>query len=98
MKTKLDKTYMGIIVGIILPIIAFFGFYWFKAADQYLLGNYVDYLMADKLNRNGPLIFTMVPNLVLFYFTNFQFKWYQFTVGLVGITLLFTIPIVISLI
>lgn len=98
MKTNLDKTYMGILFGLIMPIIAFFAFYWFKASDHYLLSNYIDYLMSDKVNRNGPLIFTMVPNLVLFYFTNFQLKWYQFTVGLVGVTLAYTVPIVISLI
>lgn len=98
MKTKLDKSYIGFIFGLLFPIIAFFAFYWFKASNQFVLSDYIDYLKADKINRNSPLIFTLVPNLVIFYFSNFQLKWYQFTTGLVGITLLLTIPIVISLI
>jgi hypothetical protein len=97
MKAKLDKTYVGIIFGAILPIIGFFAFWQFKF-DSFNLSSYIDFLMADKVNRNNPLVFSMIPNLALFYFSNFQFKWFQFTVGLVGVTLLYTIPIVISLI
>jgi hypothetical protein len=96
MKTKLDKTYIGILVGAILPLIAFIAFWQFKF-DSFKFSSYIEFLMADKTNRNNPLVFTMIPNLVLFYFSNFQFKWFQFTAGLVGITLIYTIPIVISL-
>jgi len=97
MKTKLDKTYIGMLFGAILPIVAFLA-YWQWKFDTFNLSSYYEYLMADKVNRNNPLVFSMIPNLVLFYFSNFQLKWYQFTVGLVGVTLAYTVPIVITLI
>lgn len=95
MLSKIDKTYIGVIVGLILPLIAFV-VYW----KWNFLGTFEDYLshiLSNSRNRNNPLVFSMIPNLVIFYFSNFQLKINNFTVGLVGATLLYTIPIVISL-
>jgi hypothetical protein len=97
MKTKIDQTHIGIIIGAVLPVIAFFVF-WQLKYDTFSLSSYIEFLSSDKTNRNNPLVFSMIPNLVFFYFSNFQLKWYQFTIGLVGATLFYTIPIVISLI
>ena len=95
MLQKLDKTYIGAIFGLILPPIAFV-IYWkwnfLGSFDEFL-----NHIMASSRNRNNPLVFSMIPNLVIFYFSNFQLKINNFTVGLVGATLLYTIPIVISL-
>lgn len=95
MLSKIDKTYIGVSVGLILPLIAFV-VYW----KWNFLGTFEDYLshiLSNSRNRNNPLVFSMIPNLVIFYFSNFQLKINNFTVGLVGATLLYTIPIVISL-
>lgn len=83
-------------LGFALPILTLFIFMSFKFNGT--LSEFIGYLAASKGNRNDPLILAMIPNLVLFYLSNFQFRWHQFTVGLVGVTLLFTIPLVISLI
>jgi hypothetical protein len=96
MKTKIDKTIIGAVLGLVLPIVTLLIFMYFKFDGT--LGEFISYLAASKGNRNDPLILAMIPNMVLFYFSNFQFKWHQFTVGLVGVTLLYTIPLVISLI
>jgi hypothetical protein len=97
MKTKIDKTYIGAILGTILPILAFLAFWMYKNEDVSLT-SYVNTLMQYKAYRNDPLVFSLIPNLVVFYFSNFQFKLLKFTVGLVAATLAYAIPIVISLI
>ena len=93
---KLDKTVIGAIFGAVIPIITFL-IYW-QLNFNGSLGTFIDFLSATARNRNNPLVFSMIPNLVLFYLTNFQLKMNNFTVGLVGATLFYTIPIVISLI
>ena len=95
-RAKFDKTPIGIILGIVLPIVAFILFWQIKygAKDAEQLYYYMSYHSG---NRNDLLIFPIIPNLVLFYFTNFQWRWDKLTVGLVGTTIVLTIPIVISL-
>jgi hypothetical protein len=95
MLNKLDKTYIGAILGLVLPLISFV-IYW-KLNYLGTFGEFLDHIAAGSRNRNNPLVFSMIPNLVVFYFSNFQLKINNFTVGLVGATLLYTIPIVISL-
>lgn len=95
MLQKLDKTYIGAIVGLILPPVAFIIYWKLNYPDSF--GEFLTYIKASSRNRNNPLIFSMIPNLVIFYLSNFQLKINNFTVGLVGATLLYTIPIVISL-
>lgn len=94
---KLDKTPIGVICGVILPIIAFVVFWQYRygAKDAEQLYYYMSH---NSANRSDLLIFSLIPNLVLFYFTNFQWRWDKLTVGLVATTITLTIPIVISLI
>lgn len=92
---KLDKTYIGAIFGMVLPLIAFV-VYW-KLNYLGTFEEFLNFIKSSSSNRNNPLVFSMIPNLVLFYFSNFQLKINNFTVGLVGATLFYTIPIVISL-
>lgn len=96
-KKKIDRWEIGLAVGLILPIIAFFVFWEWKYAEKDW-ENLMYFMKARSDNRNSILVFTMVPNLILFYFSNFQFRIDKFTMGLVGITIALTIPIVISLV
>jgi hypothetical protein len=96
-KNNIDKKYMGILVGTILPVIAFIVFWQWKLSDRDW-EQLMYYIKLSSDNRNDILVFSLVPNLILFYFSNFQFRLDQFTMGLVGTTLAFAIPIVISLV
>jgi hypothetical protein len=96
-KKKVDKVQLGIAFGILLPIIGFF-IYWTWRHGEKNWDQYLNFILASSANRNEPLIFPMVPNLILFYFSNFLYRLDQFTVGLVGTTIVLVIPIVISLV
>lgn len=96
-KNKLDKKLIGALTGTIFPIIAFLIYWQWKLPDR----DWEQLMYFIKLssdNRNGILVFSLVPNLIIFYFSNFQLRLDQFTMGLVGITLALAIPIVISLV
>ncbi|MCC5923789.1 MAG: hypothetical protein JJT77_08385 [Crocinitomicaceae bacterium] len=96
-KNKVDKKAVGIFVGAILPVVAFIAYWQWKLSDR----DWEQLMYFIKLssdNRNDILVFSLVPNLILFYFSNFQLRLDQFTMGLVGTTLALAIPIVISLV
>lgn len=95
MLNKIDKIYWGVLLGLILPLISFV-VYW-KLNYIGTFDEFITHILASSRNRNNPLVFSMIPNLVVFYLSNFQLKINNFTVGLVGATLFYTIPIVISL-
>ncbi|MBL7897542.1 MAG: hypothetical protein JNJ99_03320 [Crocinitomicaceae bacterium] len=84
---KFDKTIYGVIAGLILPIIGFFISYPIKKLPTTTFAEYVDYAMAGD-NQQDILIFCLIPNMFLFYFTNFRWNTYNLTKGLVGVTLI----------
>lgn len=96
-KAKLDKRPIGVLLGLFLPIMAFLFFWYFKYGEKTPEQLWY-YMTLDSSNRNDLMIFPLLPNLIIFYFTNFQMRWDNFTTGLVGATLFLAIPIVISLI
>ncbi len=83
---KFDKTIYGVIAGLILPIIGFFISYPIKKLPTTSFAEYVDYAMSGD-NQQDILIFCLIPNMFLFYFTNFRWNTYNLTKGLVGVTL-----------
>lgn len=87
---KLDSRMMGIIFGIGLTIIGFVIFWQWKHG-QSSLGELYNFMAASSNNRNDLLIFSVIPNLILFYFTNFQWRWDKFTTGLVMVTIILTV-------
>jgi hypothetical protein len=97
LKAKLDKRSIGIAMGLILPIISFFLFWQFKYGEKSPQQLWY-YMTLNSANRNDLMIFPLLPNLVIFYFTNFQWRWDNFTTGIVGTTILLAIPVVITLI
>lgn len=86
---RFDKTYIGIIMGLVLPVIGFFVYYYIKTNGTDIdLSTYISY----ATNRNSDyqqdiLITCMIPNMFMFYLTNFQWRIYNATKGLVAITL-----------
>ncbi len=94
---KFDKWQIGALFAIIMPIIGFF-FYWEWRFEGWSWERLYGFMKSSSDNRNNILIFPLVPNLIMFYFSNFQFRMDKFTQGLVGVTIILAIPVVISLV
>ena len=93
---KYDKVSLGLIIGLILPIIGFIASYYIKTRGLDISFN--DYFFqrllhsADKIDI---IVFSMIPNMLLFYFVNFKWSLYEFTKGIVGVTLIMAILVII---
>ena len=83
---KFDKLIYGIIAGLILPVIGFFISYPIKKLPTMTLSKYFDEAMGG-MNQQDILIFCLIPNMLLFYLTNWRWNMYEATKGLVGTTL-----------
>ncbi|MDX1445096.1 hypothetical protein [Lishizhenia sp.] len=96
-KQKIDKPLVGGIVALVLPVLGFLFFkelnYAHKPWDQLWR-----FMKASANNRNELVIFPLIPNLVLFYFSNYQWRWDKFTQGLVFVTVILGLGVVISLV
>lgn len=85
---KFDKTVYGVVLGLILPIIGFFVSFLIKTrGTPFTFSDYTDMAMRGD-NQQDILIFCLIPNMFLFYFTNFRWNTYNLTKGLVGVTLI----------
>tara|TARA_B100000508_G_scaffold55003_3_gene42717 strand:- start:94948 stop:95259 length:312 start_codon:yes stop_codon:yes gene_type:complete len=93
---KLDKTSVGVIFALVLPIISFIIFWQVKYGQKDVEQLYY-YMTLNSANRNDLMIFPLLPNMVIFYLTNFQWRWDKFTVGLVATTIILAVPTVIAL-
>ena len=89
---KLDSQKMGILFGIVLPVLGFIIFWQWKHGQKTLSDLY-RFMASTSNNRNELLIFPIIPNLLLFYFTNFRWHWDRFTTGLVAVTIIFTVVV-----
>ena len=96
LEKKLDHTWVGVTFAIVFPIVAFILFWQIKYGDKDAEQLYY-YMTLNSTNRNDLMIFPLLPNMVLFYLTNFQWRWDRFTVGLVATTIILAIPTVIAL-
>lgn len=87
-KAKIDKLMWGILFGIVLPIIGFYISFYVKTR-----GTVVDFEMYSRLafrsneQQQDILIFCLIPNMFMFYISNFRYRWMDFTKGLVGTTI-----------
>ncbi|WP_159038428.1 hypothetical protein [Brumimicrobium mesophilum] len=89
---KLDTRLMGAIFGIGLTIIGFIIFWQWEHSDRSFSQLYT-LLSSSENNRNDMLVFSLIPNLLLFYFSNFQWRWDRFTTGLVGVTIVLAVVV-----
>lgn len=94
---KIDKPIYGAVLALVLPIL---GFLFFKELN-YPEKSYEQiyrFMKGSANNRNELVIFPLIPNLVLFYFSNYQWRLDKFTQGLVFITVFLALGVVISLV
>lgn len=92
---KFDKAIIGVIVGIMFTALGFLISYpvLTRGLDM-SFSQYINYAQvgADKQNI---MIFCLLPNMFLFYLTNFRWNLNEFTKGLVGVTLLLGLMLII---
>ncbi|MBI3136793.1 MAG: hypothetical protein HYZ14_19115 [Bacteroidetes bacterium] len=85
---KYDKTIYGVIAGLVLPVIGFFLSFLIKTRGTLItFDDYWQMTMRGD-HQQDILIFCLIPNMFLFYFTNFRWNTYNMTKGLVGVTLI----------
>jgi hypothetical protein len=94
---KYDKVGKGVIIGLTLPILGFFIAYLVlaKPHDISLHSFFFNHLLHTP-EKKSIIGFSMLPNMFLFYFVNFRWNMYDFTKGIVGVTLIMGIIVVIS--
>ena len=94
---KYDKVSLGMIAGLIFPIIGFYIAYLVKGGDSFLSFWYMIYKdtssdsVGIELYRNlkkEVLTYCLLSNMVLFYPTFFIWKMDRFSKGIVGVTIL----------
>ena len=92
---KYDKVIIGVIIGAILPILGFLISYPIKTWGlEMSFARYFNYAQVGQ-DRQSILIFCMLPNMFLFYFTNFRWNLIEFTKGLVGTTIILGLLLVL---
>ena len=82
---KYNKAVYGVVLGLILPIIGFVVSYFVKGG-LVDFETYLKYTFNQSDYQQDILIFCLIPNMLLFYFTNFRWAIYEFTKGLVIVT------------
>ena len=95
-KEKYDKMSYGLILGLTLPILGFIISYIVKTMghEDTSISQYFSNFMASS-DKMDITIFAMLPNMLLFYFVNFKWNMFEFTKGIVGVTLIMGITVVI---
>jgi hypothetical protein len=95
--TKFNKFNVGLICGVLFPIIGFFLSYFIMGGSSF--STFWEIFIKDatvfssevqdfyKETRQNILMFCLMTNLLLFYFSFFLFKIDRFSKGLVFITL-----------
>lgn len=92
--TKLDKVSIGLIFGIILPILGFFGSFAVKGGAL-TFDAYVSLAFNPNADQQDILIFCLIPNMFMFYLSNFRWQFNEFTKGLVGLTIVALVGLII---
>ena len=92
---KYDTVWYGVTVAIILIIVGFLLSYFVKGyPGNVSFSRYMRYLSYSGPDRMDILIFSILPNMILFYFANFRWQLYEFIKGLVIVSVLFCLLIV----
>jgi len=90
---KYDRAIIGVVIGTILPILGFLISFPIKGGN-YTFNEYI-HVAFDEYNRIDVFILSMIPNMLLFYLTNFRWNLTEFTKGLVAVTILLVLMICI---
>lgn len=88
---KLDKRPIGLVVGILFPLIAIVALWEWKYDGTIVELLY--FVRQSSSSKNSFVIFPILPNLAVFYFSNFRLHMNRFTEGLVAVTVFYTVVI-----
>lgn len=89
-KEKLDKLWVGLIIGGVLPVLGFFVSKLFKDREgTYSLKAYWNLLIGENDYYLDILTFSLIPNLLAFYFFFFMWKMDQALKGLIFMTVIY---------
>lgn len=90
---QLNTRKIGLLVGLITPLITFL-IYGLVASGSNSFTSWLTFIMRNDDFRSNPLTFSLLPNLFFFYLSNFRWRIDNFTFGLVGATLFFSVIVV----
>lgn len=94
---KYDKVSYGVIIGLALVILGFLLSFAIKTHGiDVTLTDYLHKVTSQSPDRMDIIIFSMLPNMLLFYFTNFRWNLYELTKGLVGISLIMAVIVIVT--
>lgn len=89
-KQKLDKVWIGLILGGGLPILGFFVSKLVKDRDgSYSIKAYWNLLVGQNDYYLDILTFSLIPNMLAFYFFFFMWKLDQASKGLIFLTIMY---------
>lgn len=91
---KFDKVFYGVVIGTILPIIGFILSFWVKGG-LITFERYLDLTLKSSDYQQDILIFCLIPNMLAFYLSNFRWQLYEFTKGLVVVTVVALLALII---
>jgi hypothetical protein len=95
-QSKYDKVAFGVILGTILPIIGFIISFYVKNRNGVVdFDTYIDMAFKSSAEQQDILIFCLIPNMLMFYLSNFRWKWNEFTKGLVAVTIICLIALIL---
>lgn len=94
---KLDRIHWGVIFALVLTVLGFLLSYPVLTRGEigWDFTRYINYAKAGGPHRQNILIFSLLPNMFMFYLSNFRWSLYEFTKGLVGTTLVLGLILVI---
>lgn len=90
LEKRFNNRKWGIVIGLFFPIIALIILWQWNLSEKSLSG-FLKFLNINASLRDNFLIFSLLPNLILFYFSNFRFRFDRFTTGLVFATVILTL-------
>ena len=72
-----------------MPVLGFFLSYLVKTRKTNVsFDQFVDLAFRSNEQQQDILIFCLIPNMLMFYFSNFRYRWNEFTKGLVTMTVI----------
>jgi hypothetical protein len=86
-KYKINTVWFGLGSGVVLPILGFFISKWVKFSDGDLT-SYWHMLIGKNVYSSEILTFSLLPNMLMFYFYFFQWKTDKAAKGLIFATLI----------
>jgi hypothetical protein len=94
LKSKLDKIWVGIVIGLLGVVVGFFvfGFYWITANSS-TMGYFIDTVFLGTGFFQDKIVTVSVLFDVILFFVFMQMKYYNLCKGLLGVVIV-AVPVV----